>query len=145
MYASVTDMIARFGETHLIRLSRPEDRTAETVDAAKVETALKDASALIDGYIRGRYFVPVTLPPDEIIRAACVLARYDLAQGEHMDPSEEMAKARKDVISWLENISRELVNLDVPAARPTGTNAVGSGPRVSDRPRTVTHETLRGF
>jgi phage gp36-like protein len=137
MYATVTHMIARFGETHLIRLSRPEDRTAETVDEAKVNTALADASALIDGYIRGRYFVP--------IRAACVLARYDLAQGEHMDPSEEMAKARKDVIAWLENISRELVNLDVPAARPTGTNAVGSGPRVSDRPRIVTHETLRGF
>ncbi|MBB4955560.1 phage gp36-like protein [Agrobacterium vitis] len=145
MYATVSNMIARFGETHLIRLSRPEDRTAETVDEDKVNTALADASALIDGYIRGRYFVPIAVPPDEVIRATCVLARYDLAQGEHMDPSDEMAKARKDVIAWLENISRELVNLDVPAARPTGTNAVGSGPRVSDRPRIVTHETLRGF
>lgn len=145
MYATVSNMIARFGETHLVRLSRPEDRTAETVDENKVNTALADASALIDGYIRGRYFVPIAAPPDEIIRATCVLARYDLAQGEHMDPSEEMAKARKDVIAWLENISRELVNLDVPAARPTGINAVGSGPRVSDRPRIVTHDTLRGF
>lgn len=144
MYATVTDMIARFGETHMIRLSRPEDRTAQTVDAVKIETALADVSAVIDGYIRGRYLVPVAAPPAEIVRAACVLARYDLAQGEHMEPSDEMTAARKDVIGWLENVSRELVNLDIPAALPAGP-AVGSGPRMSDRPRIVTHETLRGF
>lgn len=144
MYATVTDMIARFGETHMIRLSRPEDRTAETVDAVKIETALADVSAVIDGYIRGRYFVPIVTPPAEIVRAACVLARYDLAQGEHMEPSDEMEKARKDVIGWLENISRELVNLDIPAAQPVGP-AVGSGPRMSDRERIVTFDTLRGF
>ena len=52
MYATVQDMIDRFGETHLIRLSRPEDRTAETVDEEKVNTALRDVSAVIDGYTR---------------------------------------------------------------------------------------------
>jgi len=144
MYATVTDMIARFGETQIIRLSRPEDRTAVTVDEAKVNTALADATALIDGYIRGRYSVPIAAPPEDIARAACILARYDLAQGEHTDPSEEMAKGRKDVITWLENIARELINLDVPVAASAGA-AVGSGPRMSDRPRIMTSDSLRGF
>jgi phage gp36-like protein len=144
MYATVSDMIARFGETQIIRLSRPEDRTAETVDETKVNTALADAGALIDGYIRGRYFVPIAAPPPEIIRATCILARYDLAQGEQTDPSEEMSKSRKDVISWLENIAKELVNLDVPAAAPAGP-AVNSGPRMSDRPRIFSDHSLRGF
>ncbi|QHW25649.1 DUF1320 domain-containing protein [Rhizobium leguminosarum bv. viciae 248] len=144
MYATVSDMIARFGETQIIRLSRPEDRTAETVDEDKVNTALADAGALIDGYIRGRYFVPIAAAPAEIVRATCILARYDLAQGENMDPSEEMSKARKDVISWLENIAKELVNLDVPAAEPAGP-AVNSGPRMSDRLRIMTSDTLRGW
>ena len=144
MYATVSDMIARFGETQIIRLSRPEDRTAETVDETKVITALADAGALIDGYIRGRYFVPIATPPAEIVRAACILARYDLAQGEHTDPSEEMAKGRKDVISWLENIAKELVNLDVPAAAPAGP-AVNSGPRMSDRPRIFSDDSLRAL
>ncbi|RFB91768.1 hypothetical protein B5K08_15840 [Rhizobium leguminosarum bv. trifolii] len=144
MYATVSDMIARFGETQIIRLSRPEDRTAETVDETKVNTAIADVSAVIDGYIRGRYFVPIAAPPAEIIRAACILARYDLAQGEHTDPSEEMAKGRKDVISWLENIAKELVNLDVPAAAPAGP-AVNSGPRMSDRPRILSDDSLRGL
>jgi phage gp36-like protein len=144
MYATVSDMIARFGETQIIRLSRPEDRTAETVDEAKVNTALADATALINGYIRGRYLTPIAVPPEEVVRAACVLARYDLAQGEHTDPTEEMGKGRKDVITWLENIAKELINLDVPAAAPAGA-AVGSGPRMSDRTRIMSYDSLRGF
>lgn len=144
MYATVSDMIDRYGETQIIRLSRPEDRTAETVDENKVNIALADAGALIDGYIRGRYFAPIAVPPKEIVRATCVLARYDLAQGEHTDPSEEMSKGRKDIITWLENIAKELVNLDVPAAEPAGP-AVNSGPRMSDRPRIMTSDTLRGW
>lgn len=145
MYATVADMIARYGETHMIRLSKPEDRTATEVDAEKITTASVDASSLIDGYIRNRYFVPIASPPPEIVRAACTLARYDLAQSEHMSPTDEMEKARKDVITWLENISKELVHLDIPLAAATNSNAVGTGPRISDRERIVTFETLRGF
>ncbi len=144
MYATVADMIARYGETQIIRLSQPEDRTAETVDEAKVNTALSDAGDIVDGYIRGRYHVPVAVPPDSIVRATCVLARYDLAQGEHTSPSDEMASARKDTITWLENIAKELVHLDIPAAAPAGP-AVGSGPRMSDRDRFMSLDTLRGF
>ncbi|WP_417423606.1 gp436 family protein [Hoeflea sp.] len=144
MYATVADMTARFGETQMIRLSRPEDRTAETVDEVKINTALNDATAVIDGYVRGRYLVPIATPPKEIVRAACILARYDLAQGEATDPSEEMAKSRKDVISWLENIAKELIHLDVPPAAPEGA-AVGSGPRMSDRERIMSLGSLRGF
>ncbi|MBB3963488.1 gp436 family protein [Rhizobium metallidurans] len=144
MYATVSDMIARFGLTQIIRLSRPEDRTAETVDDDKVLTAIADATSLVNGYIRGRYLVPIASPPDEIVRATCIIARYDLAQGEHTDPSEEMSKGRKDVVTWLENIAKELINLDVPVAAPAGP-AVGSGPRMSDRPRIMSHDTLRGF
>lgn len=144
MYATVADMIARFGETQMMRLSMPEDRTATTVDEVKVNTALADASVLIDGYIRGRYLVPIVNPPADIVRATCILARYDLAQGEHVAPSEEMGKTRKDVISWLENIARELVNLDAPRAAAEGP-AVGSGPRMTDRPRIFTDDSLRGM
>ena len=144
MYASVANMVSRFGTEQMIRLSRPEDRDAVDIDDTKVAIALTDATAIINGYIRGRYLVPIATPPEDIIRATCILARYDLAQGERTDPSEEMSKGRKDVISWLENIARELVNLDCPAALPAGP-AVGSGPRMADRPRIFTDDTLRGM
>lgn len=144
MYATVTHMIARFGETQMIRLSRPEDREATTVDEVKVNTALADASGVIDGYIRGLYQVPLASPPDEIIRAACILARYDLAQGEHTDPSEEMSKGRKDVIAWLRDIAQEVVRLNVPVAVPVA-QELGMGARITDRPRIFTDDTLRGM
>ena len=56
-----------------------------------------------------------------------------------------MTEARAEVIKWLENVSKELVHLDITLASPAQANAVGSGPRISDRPRTVTAETLRGY
>lgn len=126
----------------MIRLSRPEDRDAETIDAAKVEVALQDATGLIDDYIRGRYQVPIASPPDSVVRAACILARYDLAQGERTDPSEEMAKGRKEIITWLENIAKELINLDAPPAEAIGGNP-GFGARRSDREAVFTNENLR--
>lgn len=142
MYATVADMIARFGETQMIRLSRPEDRTAETVDADVINRALDDATALIDGYVRGRYFAPIAVPPAEIIRAACILARYDLADGEHTTPTTEMTKARDDVTAWLKGVANETIHLNLPLAEPTGTDAVGTGPRISDRERLMTRENL---
>lgn len=144
MYATVDEMIARFGAKQMIRLSRPDDRTAVAVDETKVNKALVDATGVIDGYVRGRYLVPIATPPSEVVRAACILARYDLAQGEGTDPSDEMSKGRKDIITWLENIAKELINLDVPVAETAGP-AVGSGPRMSDRPRLLNNCSLRGM
>ncbi len=145
MYATVTDMIARFGEVQIVRLSNPEDREAETPDVEKVNTALTDATELINSYIRGRYLTPIANPPQDMVRATCILARYDLADTERSSPSEEMAKGRAEVIKWLENVAKEIVHLDIQLASPTGGNAVGSGPRISDRDRIVTFDTLRGF
>lgn len=144
MYATVTDMIARFGETHLIRLSNPEDRTAETVDAAKVERALSDATGEIEGYLRGYYALPVAAPPADLVRATCILARYELAQGEHVTPSDEMTKGRDDVLKWLREVSSRRVHLEAPLAEGATGQTVGSGPRYSDRPRDFTYDTLRG-
>lgn len=145
MYATVTDMIARFGEVQIVRLSNTEDREAETPNVEKVNTALIDATELINSYIRGRYLTPIANPPKDMVRATCILALYDLANTERSSPSEGMTKDRAEVIKWLENIAKEMVHLDIQLASPTGGNAVGSGPRISDRERIVTFDTLRGF
>lgn len=141
-YASVQDMIDRFGETEMIRLSQPEDRTAETVLAAKVEVAIADACALVDDYLRGLYLVPVASPPESVVRAVCVLARYDLARGERTDPTEPMRLDRKEVIAWLEGIAEGRIKIDAPAA---GSPGAGHGARVSDRCDVFNDRNLRGW
>jgi len=90
MYATVAQMIERFGETEMIRLSEQEDRTAIVVNSAKITTALDDATALADTYLRARYTLPVATPPLDLVRAICILARFDLAQGERTEPTEQM-------------------------------------------------------
>ncbi len=50
-YASVNDMVIRFGEAELLRLSMTP--TGE-LDQAAITIALQDAGALIDGYLAGR-------------------------------------------------------------------------------------------
>lgn len=142
-YATVQGMIDRFGEPEMIRLSRPEDRAAESVLPAKIELALADASVLIDDYLRGRYAVPIAAPQDSIVRAACVLARYDLAKGERTEPTEQMRLDRKEVIAWLEGIAAGRVNIEAPSAGQAG--AGSSGARVSDRRAAFDDLSLRDW
>lgn len=76
-YASSADMIARFGERELVELT---DRVGAGVpDAALIQRALDDAASEIDGYLRGRYALPLATVPPVLRRIACDIARYLLA------------------------------------------------------------------
>lgn len=144
-YASVQSMVDRFGETEMLRLSQPEDRTAETIVAAKVELSIADASAVIDDYLRGRYAVPLASPPDSIVRAACVLARYDLAKGDVTEPTEQMRLDRKDVLAFLAALAAGDISIDAPAATGPTNGGNGGGARISDRDRAFSNDSLRNW
>lgn len=103
-YAQPSDMIARFGSIEMLRLSAPEGEPLDVIDQDRVNTALGDASALIDSYLRRRYATPLAAVPQEVLRACCILARFDLAHGNGREPSEQMRLARKETITWLESI-----------------------------------------
>ncbi|PCI03851.1 MAG: hypothetical protein COB78_05715 [Hyphomicrobiales bacterium] len=133
MYATITQMIERFGETDMIRLSEPEDRTAETWNVAKIETALTDASVAADSFLRARYALPVANPPRDLVRHVCILARYDLAQGGNITPSDEMTDGRKDSLAWFKLISDNKINIDAPSL--SGTTNASHGAKTSDRPQ----------
>lgn len=117
-YASIQDLIERFGETEMIRLTTPPDQDMDTVQTAPAERALADASAVIDGYLRRRYQVPLDLVPAEIGRACCMLARFDLCLGGNREPSEQVVSARKDTVEWLTKISVGTVLLPLAEVKP---------------------------
>lgn len=130
-YATVADMVSRFGELEMLRLSVADGSLPaadEPMPEARVAQALQDASLQIDSYLRVRYAVPVSPAPESLVRAACVLARYDLAHGGDREPSEQMRLARKEVREWLEKLGAGAASLEglVPVS-------AGSGARVSDR------------
>lgn len=105
MYASIADMTSRFGEAEMIRFSVAGGEIPDEILPARIEGALSDASHLIDSYLGRRYRTPIAAPTPELVRAACVLARFDLAHGEDREPTEQMRLARKDVIAWLERLA----------------------------------------
>jgi len=140
MYGSVEALVERFGEVEVVRLSQIEDRETEEVNSAKVELALRDAGAVIDSYLRGRYCVPVVNAPQDLVRAACILARYDLAKSARSEPTEQMQRDVEAILKWLIDVKRGVAMLDAPLLG----NVAGSGAFVSDRPPVFTPENLRG-
>lgn len=117
-YATIADMVLRFGEAELIRATTPDGAEAVAIIAAPVNVALAEASATIDGYLRNRYRVPLDIAPAEIQRACCMLARYDLSLGGERSPSEQTQKTRDETVQWLSRVARGEVVLDLAEMAP---------------------------
>jgi phage gp36-like protein len=112
-YAAVSDMIERFGQAEMIRLSTPDGAAMVVVNEEPIARALDDAAAMIDTWLRKRYRMPLTVAPPEIRRACCILARYDLSIGEQRNPSEQTIEDRKEVMTWLRAIGAGTALLDL--------------------------------
>ncbi|PKG72986.1 DUF1320 domain-containing protein, partial [Shewanella sp. GutCb] len=74
VYASSAQMVARFGEDELVSLT-DRDGTAGAIVARVLDVALNDATALINGYLAGRYTLPLPTPPAMLERLCCDIAR----------------------------------------------------------------------
>jgi phage gp36-like protein len=109
-YASSGDMIARYPNRDLVQLTN-EDPTQIEVNASVIDQALADASAEIDGYLDGRFALPLTDVPAVLNRLACDVAMYRM---QSLRPLHDMADARKryeDAIELLVRVARGQVTL----------------------------------
>ncbi len=129
-YATVQDMIGRFGETEMLRLSSVDGLLPDVVNPVPVDQALADADGIIDSYLRKRYSVPLAPVPQVITRASCILARYDLSVGGDREPADQVKADRRDVVAWLTQLSNGTATLEGVAVIE-GTSSA----RTSDRER----------
>ncbi len=109
MYCQADDLISRFGIDELTELTDRDGALGE-VNLPLVTQAIDDASATIDGYIGGRYRLPLPTVPRVLTRIACDLARYFLYD-EQLDSEHQVAKRYKDAISYLEQVGKGVVQL----------------------------------
>lgn len=107
MYCSVTELKDRFGEQELILLT-DRDRTAGAVVVAVAEQSIADAGALIDGYLAGRYALPLPTVPSVLPRLAATIARYLL---HDQQASEQVRQQYDDAIRFLERVARGDISL----------------------------------
>jgi phage gp36-like protein len=114
MYATAQDMYKRYSKNYINQLADnkidADDETCEPLQTRDeiINNALFDASAAIDGYISGRITLPVDKIPAVLIRAACVLAYYNLADGVATEKAE---KDKDDTIRFLEKVATGQISL----------------------------------
>lgn len=73
-YCTLSDLTTRFGEEEITQLT---DRgMTGAVDTSVSDKAIADADAEIDGYLAGRYTLPLAYIPSNLTRIACDIARY---------------------------------------------------------------------
>lgn len=115
-YATQADIVAQFGEREVIALADRDN--LGVIDAAILQSALNDASAEIDGYLVGRYIVPLTVVSRLIVTYCCDIARYRLS-GATVTEVETVRSRYKDALRFLEGVRDGKNDLGVDVAPAT--------------------------
>lgn len=110
-YASVADMVARFGDLEIIQIT---DRNQDgLIDDDVALVALEDATAEIDAYL-GRFKRPFGDTPPVLVRLCCDIARYRLTAASGVLITEEIRNRYKiDVLDLLRSLAKGEVQLGI--------------------------------
>ena len=161
-YATVQDMIDRFGQAELVQLTDPQ---LLAVQAPKAQRALDDAQHLADAYVGQVYALPLAgcskpapvpgdvhaqsqVPPPLLTRLVCDVARYYLYSD--LAPEHEVYLRYKAAERELTQIAEGKSVLSCPWGGVPGTLVAGDAPGDAEvfhgfSPRRITDDTLRGF
>lgn len=161
-YAIVDDMVSRFGQLELVQLTDRDNIPPSTMDDARIQGALADASAAIDGYIGQVYrlplrgclkpLIPGTDPeyamPPVLVRLTCDIARFYLY--DDLSPENEVHRRYQLALKDLDGISTGKTMLSCPWGGSPGELVAadaqqGMEVRHDFGSRAVRDETLRGF
>lgn len=127
-YATQADLEARFKQQELIELT--DEGGLGVIDAAVVAVALSDADTEINGFLAGRYTLPLAQSSDELVRLACDIARYRLYDARATD----QVRARyDDAVKKLRDVSKGVASLGIDQANQpvavAGGASISSGGR----------------
>ncbi|WP_299072882.1 phage protein Gp36 family protein [uncultured Paraglaciecola sp.] len=106
MYCSIEDMVNRFDVNELIQLT--SSNSQGVINQSVIEAAIRDASNLIDGYISGRYTLPLSNVPAVLTKICADLARYNLYDNA---VSEVVEKNYKAALDFLMNVGKGTLKL----------------------------------
>jgi phage gp36-like protein len=142
-YATIQEMISRYPNRDLVQLTNDDPSSSEIQDAPILQ-AISDASAEIDGYIEGRFELPLAEPPAMLSRLATDIAMYRL---QSLRPIHDLADARQryvDAIAALGKIAAGELSLGLAAdgseVRVSSEDGVTHGPR-----RIFNRKNLKGY
>ncbi|MCL4492330.1 MAG: DUF1320 domain-containing protein [Nitrospirae bacterium] len=130
-YCTLDDLKKAIPESSIIQLT--DDAGLGVVDQAKVDDAIAYADQLIDGYLRGRYTLPLSTVPGLIKTLSVDLAIFHLYGRKSDDEFPDAVMARyKNAIKLLEQIQKGLISLGIETST-TGTGSYKTNKTSDDR------------
>ncbi len=139
-YATEAQLVERYGFAAIMALTDRDPLATGAIDSAVVDRALADTDALIDGYLRNRYDLPLLATPPLLTDVALSIAFYRLHIAQ---PDDKVVADYRDARALLDRIANGAVALPIGSAVPAVT--AGSGARVTDRDRPISADTMKGF
>lgn len=141
-YATIQDMIDQFGEHEVIALT---DREVLGVpNAAVAARALKTASSDMDGYLAGRYTLPLPFVTDKLRDLCCDIARYKLC-GAGVTATDLIRLRYKDAIRDLTAIRDKQMDIGIPDAGQIAAPAESASVKVASRPSVFNAGSMAGY
>lgn len=116
-YCTREDIGKAIPELTLVQLSN-DDPAAELPSESVIEDGVRQAEELVDGYLRGRYVLPLDPVPTVLRDAVVYLTRHWLYQRRpEGDLPDAVKDSRKDTIKLLESIRDGVVTLGMPSGQ----------------------------
>jgi len=155
-YATADDMLARFGEAELIALTDKADNAQ--IKPERIERALGDAQAFVDGYLGQTYQLPLAgcakptgnparpverVAPPLLTRIVCDVARYYLY--DDLAPEHEVARRYGQASGTLGDIALGKAALACPWGGEAGVRLASHAVRYHFSPRAMSDEALEGY
>lgn len=104
-------------ELTLVQLSN-DDPAAEQPNESVIQDGVRQAEELVDGYLRGRYALPLDPVPTVLRDAVVYLTRHWLYQRRPEGAIPDAVKdSRKDTVKLLESIRDGVVTLGMPSGQ----------------------------
>lgn len=140
-YCTIAELTARYGAPMLLQLSDRGGTFPTEPDASLFDRAIADAGALIDGYLGGRYQLPLTSVPTLVVNLAIVISIY---MAHASVAPEKIRKDYDDALRQLQAIAAgTLVLTDVTGVESAGTES--NEVLTNDPSRPLSAATMTGY
>lgn len=148
-YASVADMVDRYGETFLEKFNL----TIVSGVCAELLELLEDSTDEIESYVRAAgYAVPLSTVPGVILRCCCQMTFYEIFDRVDASPTKKAIRDNEYWIGnenkkgWLEKLADRKVMLDVSTEPTADTSAQDiATSHLTQADMDMTDDILSGF
>ena len=141
MYITQTDLSGQISNAQLIQLT--DDAKTGLVDTTKIDKAIAEAEAEVNGYVATKRSVPLASPIPDLVKQLCVdIAIYRLFHRRQRVP-DDVRKSYEDAVAKLKDISKGLLTLGIDPP-PAESSKAASG-EVFGPERMFDRDKLGGF